>query len=244
MQIKKNIGWKTNDEGTRSRTGYANIAGDSDDQGLSLGVLQWNIGQGTLQPLLKEYFIENPEDAKLIFGSDYKTIKNAIYGSLDDQMSWVKSINDDKGRINGIWRKQLVALCNTNEFQEIQNKAMKPYVNKAVSICNKYNLESEMGFALAFDIAVQNGGIKNKTGQLIKQQIGGKTLREDKILSIIANAVADNCRTKYYDDVLSRKMTIVNGLGTVHGKKYNLNNNYDLTNKILQRRKWGINNEG
>ena len=32
---------------------FAGLAGDFDGQGMSLGVCQWNLGQGSLQPLLK-----------------------------------------------------------------------------------------------------------------------------------------------------------------------------------------------
>src|SRR5512137_2315949 len=33
---------------------FAGLSGDFDGQGMSLGVLQWNFGQGSLQPLLRE----------------------------------------------------------------------------------------------------------------------------------------------------------------------------------------------
>lgn len=55
--IQKAINITTSFEGK----GYETIAGNFDGQGLSLGMFQWNVGKGTLQPMLKQFMEENPE---------------------------------------------------------------------------------------------------------------------------------------------------------------------------------------
>src|SRR5262245_9926790 len=46
---------------------YCGLAGNFDKQGISFGVLQWNLGQGTLQPLLSEMVTEHRDVAGTIF---------------------------------------------------------------------------------------------------------------------------------------------------------------------------------
>jgi hypothetical protein len=89
--------------------------------------------------------------------------------------------------------------------------------------------------ALAFDIAVQNGGIKNSAAKEIERQIRGKKLSDIEKMRIIAKEVADASNPRWRDDVLSRKMTIVNGGGTVHGKKYDLAKQYGLSDRKIKR---------
>ncbi|MGQ7279476.1 hypothetical protein ACT91Q_16050 [Brevibacillus thermoruber] len=89
--------------------------------------------------------------------------------------------------------------------------------------------------ALAFDIAVQNGGIKNLAAKEIERQIRGKKLSDIEKMRIIAKEVADASNPRWCDDVLSRKMTIVIGGGTVHGKKYDLAKQYGLSDRKIKR---------
>ncbi len=50
---------------------FSCLTGDFDRQGISLGVLQWNFGQQSLQPLLKEMDSLHGEALKNIFGDSY-----------------------------------------------------------------------------------------------------------------------------------------------------------------------------
>lgn len=212
-------------------SGYANIAGNFDDQGLSIGILQWNIGQGTLQPLLSSFLNNHKSLAQNIFGDHYAALVKAMQGNKNEQMTWAKSINDSRNKIKSDWKEQLVAMCNTKEFQAIQNKAMDTYIQKAYSLANTFNLTTERGLALVFDIAVQNGGFKQEQINAIKQKIKKGNLNEAEALKIIAQAAVDKSKQKYQNDVKSRKFTIVNGTGTVHGKSYNLQREFGLTDE-------------
>src|SRR5690606_29417319 len=46
---------------------FSAITGDFDGQGISFGALQWNLGQGTLQPLLARMVERHPEICGEIF---------------------------------------------------------------------------------------------------------------------------------------------------------------------------------
>ncbi|MCP3746761.1 hypothetical protein [Paenibacillus sp. A3M_27_13] len=228
--IKKAIKITASFEGS----GYANIAGNSDDQGLSLGILQWNIGQGTLQPMLISFVNKYNNQAKEIFGQNYTSLAKALQGSKQDQMNWARSINDNHNKIKKVWKEQLIAMCNTKEFQEIQNKAMDKYIKQAYSLASTFNLKTERGLALAFDIAVQNWACTSSRTKSINQKIKSGNLSEQEALKLIAQGAVDKSSEKNKDDVKSRKFTIVNGIGTVHGKSYNLQRDFDLTNKYFK----------
>ena len=49
--------------------GWENLAGNFDGQGISLGLNQQNLGQGTLQPIFKTMIEENATLAKMLFSA-------------------------------------------------------------------------------------------------------------------------------------------------------------------------------
>lgn len=209
--------------------GYSTITGNFDGAGLSLGIIQFNIKSNSLQPLLQQMVNTYPDMTHNIFGDNYQSLKDMLTTSINEQLNWAKSINNAKNTIVEPWKSQFVALCQTTEFQKIQRSGIQNYIDKAFSICNEYELTTERGLALAFDISVQNGSVKSAAKEIINSQLSSATAYMKK-LSIIANAVAD--ASNYPDDVRSRKMTIVNGTGVVHGKTFNLST-YDITDNTI-----------
>ena len=90
-------------------------------------------------------------------------------------------------------------------------------MKKAMAICDKYDLKTSRGFALAFDIVNQNGSISSEASSIIDDAIlKNLSIHEKELLEVIANAVSSNAGNINLD-VLSRKMAIVKGKGIVHG---------------------------
>lgn len=205
------------------------IAGNFDGQGLSLGYLQWCIGQGTLQPLLNRMDREYNAEMKSIFESNYDSIHNMILDTTENQLAWAKTINNSTNTIAEPWYSQFVSLCNNQHFIDIELDAEAYKIGQAMTICDKYNLKTVRGFALAFDIVVQNGSISSDAAKIIDAALVQKPdMIEKDLLKIIANAIADTS-TNNAGDIRLRKMTIVNGKGIVHGSVLNLNENYGLS---------------
>lgn len=205
------------------------IAGNFDGQGLSLGWLQWCIGQGSLQPLLNRMDREYNAEMKSIFGTNYDSLHNMILNSnLTDQLNWAKNINDSNNNIMDPWYSQFVSLCNNQDFISIESDAEVYTVRQAMIICDKYNLKTVRGFALAFDIATQNGSISTAAAKIIDTAVQqNPNMTEKNLLTVIANAVADNSPSNS-DDIRSRKMAIVNGQGNVHTIMLYLDRDYGL----------------
>jgi hypothetical protein len=97
-----------------------------------------------------------------------------------------------------------------------------------------YGVQSDRATALFFDILVQNSSISPTT----KAQILGDFQRlspdlsddqqEVERLKIIANRRAEAAKPQWVEDVRGRKMTIAQGEGTVHGRYYNLKEQYGI----------------
>lgn len=248
-----------------------NVTGNFDNQGLSLGYLQWNIGSGTLQPLLKymsmggstsQIFDEIFEDNVLVEDSNGKTIQRKMSEVLrevlnkgkSEQLEWAKSINNENNQIIEPWKSAFNKLIYNNKFIQIQDNYAKPYLNSAINIMNNpdFGVKTIRGYALAFDIAVQNGSVKPNAKVLIKEALEGKRnkltdynhpeLTENqrfvikdlskrlentkdnnlKKLYYTAAAVAILSNDKYVKDVWARKSAIVSGTGNVHGRMLDL----------------------
>jgi hypothetical protein len=86
-------------------------------------------------------------------------------------------------------------------------------------------LNSELGIALAFDIHVQNGSVSSQAREQIRKQLGKHPVgNEREVRVIVANAVANQSRPQFREDVRSRKLTIATGAGAVHGGTFVLRN--------------------
>ena len=205
------------------------VAGNFDGQGLSLGYIQWCIGQDTLQPLLNRMDREYNDEMRSIFEDNYDSIHNMILDTKENQLEWAKSINTLSNTIAEPWYSQFVKLCNNQNFINIESDAIAYKVGQAMIICDKYNLKTVRGFALAFDIAVQNGSISQEAAKIIDTAImENPNMIEKDLLKVIANAVADTS-TSNIEDIRARKMAIVNGEGTVHGFELDLEKSYGLS---------------
>ncbi|MFT8314025.1 MAG: Ig-like domain-containing protein [Clostridium sp.] len=208
------------------------IEGNFDGEGLSLGYLQWCIGQGTLQPLLNRMDSQYNSEMKSIFGTNYDSIHKMLQDTQANQLNWAKSINDSSNNITSSWHSQLVNLTNNQDFIGIEKDAQVYTVHQAMLICDKYKLNTVRGFALAFDIVNQDGGISTAAQEIIASTyVTNPNMSEKDLLSVIANAVASTSTTNS-SDILSRKMAIINGQGTVHVINLNLDLNYGLSDNL------------
>jgi hypothetical protein len=207
---------------------FAAIAGNFDGQGMSFGALQWNFGQGTLQPLLQEMFDSCHDIALKIFGDDLEPLQKAIKGGKESSIAFAVSIQDQgKKMLNTHWRQMFRFLGLTPEFQAIETKGAAVYHDKAVRLCKDYALWSERGLALMFDIAVQNGSISETVKGLILNDVGklGQLAPEDmetEKMRIVANRRAEAANPDFIEDVRKRKLCIAEGKGVVHGIAYDL----------------------
>jgi hypothetical protein len=213
---------------------FAGLSGDFDGQGISFGVLQWNFGQGSLQPLLQEMNATHPEILQAIFGPNYNEFSAVLAAPIPEQLAWTRSIQNPKFVLNEPWQGYFKALGRQQVFQDIEVDFAAKLFADALALCNDYGLLSLRAAALMFDIKVQNGSISD----LVKAQIESDFAQMDSTLppdqaeiermQIVANRRANAANPTWIEDVRARKLTIANGQGTVHGNYYDLGEQYGI----------------
>jgi len=220
---------------------FAGISGDFDGQGLSFGVLQWNFGQGSLQPLLKEMLNHHRQIMEDIFNEYLPVLETVLNLDKESQLEFIRSIQHPvKHFIYEPWRGMFKTLGRTEEFQEIQIKHAQNLFKKALEMVSEFNLWSERAAALMFDIKVQNGSIREITKKQIKveiqkipEEIDRKDLEIRKMV-IIANKRAEASNPRWIEDVRSRKLCIALGKGYVHGIEIDLETQYGIRLKEIK----------
>ena len=213
---------------------FAGLSGDFDGQGISFGVLQWNLGQGSLQPLLRKIIKAEPEMVESIFAQNYEELNSVLGASKSEQMNWARSIQNLKHILNEPWKGHFKTLGRQPLFQDIQVESATRWFNSASALCRDFGLLSSRAAALMFDIKVQNGSISDRVKAQIEvdfAQIDSEMSRDDaevERLRIIANRRASAAKAEWIEDVRARKLAIANGRGTVHGNFYDLKEQYGL----------------
>jgi hypothetical protein len=156
--------------------------------------LQWNFGQGTLQLLFRRLFKEFPQVAAKVLPNGGKALYDAL--NKGSEKAWALGIQKNS-KVLDPWYTALRNLYGTPEWQRIMSDAAVNYKNKAIAMCQKFGLYTDRAFCLFFDIAVQNGSVRNPPAKVT--------------LANIAEAVALQSNSRFQGDVRKRKMAIVNG---------------------------------
>lgn len=208
---------------------FSSLAGNFDGQGMSFGALQFNLGSGTLQPILQGLLDDHPEVMETAFHVNLPALAAALAGGRAATLAFAASIQDPvRHTIEEPWRGMFAALGRTPECQGAQTRAAASYESQARALAATYGLWSERGYALMFDIAVQNGDIGDAVRSEILDDFAALPAgmaeedREVAKMRSVANRRAEAARAAFVEDVRRRKLCIANGAGTVHGVSYDL----------------------
>ena len=214
---------------------FAGLSGDFDGQGMSFGVLQWNFGQGSLQPLLREMTERHPDIVQGIFRANRDLLAAALDAGQAEQMAFARSIQDPvRHLLFEPWRGMFQALSRTEAFQEIERKQARRIFRAALRSCGDYGLGSERAVALMFDIRVQNGSIRDAVRSRIMTDFEEippdlpEPEREVRRMRIVANRRAEAANPAWIADVRARKLCIAEGRGVVHGIPYDLEGQFGI----------------
>jgi hypothetical protein len=207
---------------------YCGLAGNFDGQGISFGVLQWNLGQGTFQPMLSEMLTAHADVAANIFQDNLPALTTMLASDRNQQLAWAQSIQDPtRFIVLEPWKGFFQALGRTPEYQAVQVAHAQQILQQARTMCGQFGVTTERAIALLFDICVQNGSISAAVAAKIQADYaqipaGDAMTVEVARLQSIANRRAEVASPEFVEDVRVRKLTIANGQGTVHKIPYNL----------------------
>jgi len=202
------------------------LAGNFDGQIISWGPFQWNLGQGTLQPLMKRIVALDPLTVQRHLGAD---IMPAI--KTDHLVQFAKQqILTPSGNARTDWQKRFARLAQEPVTQRVFAEFMTPYLRAGERVCTELDFHTERAYALGVDVAVQNGGPRKDHFDLYRQRLGDGSEFPDEWmrLKLFAAAVADRALARWRDDVYARKSTIALGRGTVHKRAYVMHEDFGI----------------
>lgn len=216
---------------------YGVTGGNWDGQGISHGVLQYNFGQSSLQPLWIYLDTYENDLCRTTFGTDYAEWAAILDDTLVNQIAWGESISDSatgKHSVVEPWKTYFMNLGTSQPSIDKQIEMSAAWRVNGEKWFKNLGLYSRRGYALLFDIAVQMNRllplnlIWNEFQQIDPT---GKTKAqiEAEKLTIIVNYCAYE-QNKISDPsiqqiVYNRKIAIVNGTSA---------QGFDITNYDLE----------
>lgn len=205
--------------------GWNQATTDFDGQGISLGIFQWCVGQGSLQEkILKPYFKKHGP-ANNVESILYDISKVGISQGLKITRSKLSKGNKF---LSSAIKEGLEAFCL--KAKPFQVAASKDVLNRAEGYASQFNMPSQRAFCWFVDICVQNGSLNGvaKPGSAgysafmasVKnlfnwQEYAKNPTQEIMILSMWTKARTKN--NKWRDVVYKRKLSIAHGIGYVNG---------------------------
>jgi hypothetical protein len=142
---------------------YIGVSGDFDGQGISCGVLQWNIGQNSLQPLVKAVGKTEVVAAMPTLGP---AMWDACNGPIPAALRTVRGWQNGTA-LKAVPKRELQALMGSATMRSEQNAAIRRAAQKAETLADKWASDRGTGrrtaheLAWFFDIVTQNGSMKD-----------------------------------------------------------------------------------
>jgi hypothetical protein len=210
--------------------GFSIVQGNFDGAWLTWGIIGFTLKFGSIQKIVLQAWQLDPSTVRAAFGERTNELIGLMTRNKAAELQrWANAISVTPSMAPVIepWRSSFMRLGESPLVQQIQiQRAMQAYFDPCLQTAAKYNLTTELGVALAFDIHVQNGSVKPEAHAQIVRRIGADFTkqREAERREVIANAVADHASRPYREDVRSRKLTLANGSGTVHGEFFKVAN--------------------
>ena len=161
------------------------VAGDFDGQGISLGALQWNIGQGSLQPMVKNVGRDQVVATMPQIGAELWTACNSgKERGLEIVRGW-----HSEGKLRTAVKQELEAFTRSAPFVAEQIAKVNDVAGNAKSTAERWNRDSGKPepslheFCWFFDLLTQNGSLNGVTPAMVKSFIddGRKGRAVDRI---------------------------------------------------------------
>jgi hypothetical protein len=223
---------------TGRRGSFFGLTGNFDGQGISFGLVNWNIGTGSLQPLLRAFASEQPARWSAVFGPHAasfaaliaQTGKPAEAAQLRfaiDQMNASSVVNGkQRWTVREPWATYFKRLSDDTEFQRIQVRYVRDLFDRARYFCNYFGLKSERAFAFMFDAVSSHGkwwltrktnGVEQRRNLLrarlvdLEAKHGKGKIPEAELLLAIADVLAETSLARWRENVRNRKRWFVTG---------------------------------
>jgi peptidoglycan hydrolase-like protein with peptidoglycan-binding domain len=206
--------------------GYTLAQGNWDGAWITWGIIGFTLKHGELSKIIRRLNQDHPARLQEAFQGklgELLAVMNAGPAEQEDFANRI-SLGQDRYKVDPEWARAFARLGEFPEAQAIQMERVDIYLERGAKDAQRFGMASELGLALCFDIAVQNGGIdfdkeENSIRQRLKQSPANG---EIDIRLVVTEVIAENSNPTYAADVRSRKRTIATGTGIVHGARYDV----------------------
>jgi lysozyme len=194
--------------------------GSADSAILTWGYVGFTFRWGHIQEILKRVDAKEPEILTKIADNLAPSVRQMLTMPLDAQRIWAGQNLVLGGALAPSWKKFFEDLGNTPEVQSIQIAyAREMFWDKTVRVqMQDLGLSEPLSHALLYDIAVQNGGLKDGERAKLKSAISAlpSSHGEEKIRSLIVETLLGRKafeKNPFKEAVRGRKMILVTGVG-------------------------------
>lgn len=200
--------------------GFDLAQGNFDGAGITWGIIGFTLRHGEIPKIVLEMEATRPDLVRLAFAENRDQLLEVMRAPIASQIAFADavSIGSKKVKLAEPWLSSFGLFGRLAEVQAVQmDRARNQYFKPALATARRLGLKTELGVALAFDIQVQNGGVK----KAIADDLLSREFPDEGSLRVaLANAVADASAAKFQEDVRSRKLTLATGSGTVHAAAF------------------------
>ncbi len=213
---------------SRLQTGKPFACTVSAHDGISMGLIRWNLRNGTLQRLLARF--EN-RSGRLIrfFGADYDRLMGliALRHSAPQRGRAVAVAFAD--RLADRWRGPLLSLFSDTTFYSMLMQDVRGRLAAAKGAARRLGLWTVRGLALLFDIAACEGLGRAKIARLAArlrrlEATRGPLSEQEKLVAIADESVRRLARHR--DERRALRMVIATGSGPARGRWWDLGRDY------------------
>ncbi|WP_315778789.1 MULTISPECIES: D-Ala-D-Ala carboxypeptidase family metallohydrolase [unclassified Bradyrhizobium] len=207
-------------------TSFDRVVGNFDGAGITFGLIGFTLANGEIGRLLTRIEAMRPGSVATAFGALYPQLMSILSATKAERLAWADSISlgANKYDVAKPWKDAFKRVGSYPQARRAQiEHAYDVYWKAARSRISDFMPGKPLTMqdaAFWFDAAVQNA-LDDEERDLLKQAghsaATGRQLRGD-----FAKIIADGSSPRWRRDVLSRKMTFVDGTGAVHGSQYAL----------------------
>jgi hypothetical protein len=217
-----------------SGQGFSGVTGNFDGQGVSWGILQWNFGQNTLQPLLTQIIQKNPEKTKSIWGPLFPTLQTLSQATVAKALSICQSEVLSGIELRTEWKNGFEKLGKEKFAMDAQMSFTKKYLHTTFKEMYHLKFRSVRSFLTLFQNNVQNGftyehdtsdevGVNYRNWLKSNEQVPEiEKLRQ--LMKYLVEVVPSTSR----ENVRIRVKISIEGKGFVNGKDIDVEKDYHL----------------
>ena len=225
---------------TRFETGTPFGCVVSATDGISMGMLQWNLLAGTLQDKLAT-FEKQTGRLQAFFGPETERVRRllALRGTRQSHETAVREALDEK--LATRWRDRLLRLCADPTFCGLLMIDVLQRMKRAREAMRQLHLKTVRGLCMLFDIEVGDGyGKKNHklltfAAQITRRETdSGRALSEPEKLVEIADQAARFAGKKWGAERRARRMLIAKGTGRYRGSDWNLDRDFPNLDNVWE----------